>query len=155
MLRWKAVIKGLPQTCWEGGVFHFAIEFPQGYPFKPFKLWLETKMHHPNVAAQRGGACSANEFAQNLATEMLSRWSPAHTVRKVLTEVSRVILSPNLEHPMEASTAQQYRLHTQEFEQTCRAHVQKYARKPPRGHSRHGSHGSHGSSDSDVSGTFG
>ena len=44
-----------PETCWEGGLFHFAIEFPQGYPFKPFKLWLETKMYHPNVSVQGEG----------------------------------------------------------------------------------------------------
>lgn len=44
MLRWKAVIKGPADTIWEGGLFHFAIEFPQGYPFKPFKIWLETEM---------------------------------------------------------------------------------------------------------------
>lgn len=104
MLRWKAVVRGAPQTCWEGGLFHFAIEFPQGYPFKPFKLWLETRMHHPNVSTQRGGSCSVDEYAQNFAEDMLRRWSPAHTVRKVLTEVSRVILAPDLGAQPQRST---------------------------------------------------
>ena len=58
MLRWKAVIQGAPNTCWEGGLFHFAIDFPQGYPFKPFKIWLETSIHHPNVSEKRGGGCA-------------------------------------------------------------------------------------------------
>ena len=76
-----------PETCWEGGLFHFAIEFPQGYPFKPFKLWLETKMYHPNVSVQgegegEGEGGERREFAQTFASAMLRRWSPAHTVRK-------------------------------------------------------------------------
>ena len=72
-----------PETCWEGGLFHFAIEFPQGYPFKPFKLWLETKMYHPNVSVQgEGEGGEPREFAQTFASAMLRRWSPAHTVRK-------------------------------------------------------------------------
>lgn len=95
MLRWKAVIKGEPDTCWAGGVFHFAIEFPQGYPFKPLKLWLETKMYHPNALVHPpdhtnmdggggggGGIVAVGEVAQNFASGMLRRWSPAHTVRK-------------------------------------------------------------------------
>jgi ubiquitin-protein ligase len=98
MLRWTAVVKGQPDTCWEGGVFHFAIEFPQGYPFKPLKLWLETKMYHPNVSVQTpdhttidgggggggaGASCISGDVPQtNFASGMLRRWSPAHTVRK-------------------------------------------------------------------------
>lgn len=100
MLRWKAVIKGQPGTCWEGGDFHFAIEFPQGYPFKPVKLWLETRMYHPNVCCSvqppdhtttdhhgdddvRGGTeASIDPPLMNFASGMLRRWSPAHTLRK-------------------------------------------------------------------------
>ncbi len=99
MLRWKAVIKGQPDTCWEGGVFHFAIEFPQGYPFKPLKLWLETRMYHPNVSCSvqppdRITADGGYDFGggtgktlidapqMNFASGMLRRWSPAHTLRK-------------------------------------------------------------------------
>lgn len=99
MLRWKAVIKGQPDTCWDGGVFHFAIEFPQGYPFKPLKLWLETRMYHPNVCCSAqpsdqttadtdddiGGGTSGASVAAlqtNFASSMLRRWSPAHTLRK-------------------------------------------------------------------------
>jgi ubiquitin-protein ligase len=120
MLRWKAVIKGLPNTSWEGGLFHLAIEFPQGYPFKPFKLWLETEMYHPNVASQRGGPCSPDEYSQNFASSMLRRWSPAHTVRKVLTEVHRVIVTPDLDDPMDAVIADQFQHRRSEYEETVK-----------------------------------
>ena len=119
MLKWRAVVHGAAGSCWEGGLFHFNIDFPQGYPFKPFRMWLETQMYHPNVSAERGGPCSEDEFVQNFCADMLSKWSPAHTVRKVLAEVERVIHEPNLERALAAEAALEFSNKRSEFE----AHV--------------------------------
>ena len=41
-LEWHYVLKGPPDTPYEGGVFHGVLKFPKDYPFRPPSIWMLT-----------------------------------------------------------------------------------------------------------------
>ena len=47
--RWKAVIRGVPNTIYESGIWSLDIEIPGGYPSTPPKVKFREKCCHLNV----------------------------------------------------------------------------------------------------------
>ena len=46
---WTAVIKGPPDSPYEGGKFRLRLEIPSGYPMQPPRVTFVTRVCHPNV----------------------------------------------------------------------------------------------------------
>eukprot|EP00775_Hariotina_reticulata_P000167 gene167-355_t len=46
---WRALLKGPPETPFEGGTFELAINVPEQYPLVPPSVRFRTKIFHPNV----------------------------------------------------------------------------------------------------------
>lgn len=46
---WKAVLKGVPESPYEGGEWNILIYIPHEYPMQPPTMKFETKICHPNI----------------------------------------------------------------------------------------------------------
>lgn len=49
LLIWEAVLKGVPNTAYEGGLWKLSIEIPESYPLAPPNIKFDTPICHPNV----------------------------------------------------------------------------------------------------------
>ena len=49
LLTWEAILKGVPNTAYEHGVWKLSIRIPESYPLSPPNLRFVTPICHPNV----------------------------------------------------------------------------------------------------------
>lgn len=98
MYKWKAKLKGPPESPYEGGTFILNIDFPSDYPFKPPKVTFDTKIYHCNINSN-GGIC---------LDILKDQWSPALTITKILLSISSLLHDPNPNDPLVASIAKVY-----------------------------------------------
>ena len=73
MFNWTAILKGPPNSAYEGGVFNLKIELTKKYPFCPPKIIFLTKIYHPNIS-DSGFVC--------IDLLMDQAWSPALNYRQ-------------------------------------------------------------------------
>lgn len=57
ILRWSALIRGPPDTAYEGGIFRVSIVCTPDYPLAPPSISFQTKIFHPNVHFRTGDVC--------------------------------------------------------------------------------------------------
>ncbi len=85
LFHWKAVIKGPPDTVYDGGKFQIDIVIPDEYPYQPPKMKFDTKIWHPNVSSVTGAIC----------LDILKKeWSPALSVRTALLSIQALMCCP-------------------------------------------------------------
>eukprot|EP01115_Flamella_aegyptia_P011472 TRINITY_DN53827_c0_g1_i1.p1 TRINITY_DN53827_c0_g1~~TRINITY_DN53827_c0_g1_i1.p1 ORF type:complete len:210 (+),score=39.46 TRINITY_DN53827_c0_g1_i1:35-664(+) len=115
-----AEVYGPDGTPYEKGVFKVEIEVPTDYPFKPPKVKFVTKIYHPNVK-------SDGSFCTDILTTQ--GWSPQLKIQQVLLTIRQILEEPNLENPLEADIAQQYKTDKNTFIKTAKEWTKKYATK--------------------------
>lgn len=49
ILSWEAVLKGVPGTAYEAGLWKLSIKVPEIYPLTPPNIRFDTPICHPNV----------------------------------------------------------------------------------------------------------
>ena len=49
LLTWEAILKGVPNTAYEHGLWKLSIRIPESYPLSPPNLRFDTPICHPNV----------------------------------------------------------------------------------------------------------
>ena len=118
LLKWKATIKGPPDSPYEGGEFHLDIELPKDYPAKPPEVDFHTKIYHPNIDRQDGSIC---------LSILHYGWSPDYTISQVLLAIYCLLINPNPDNPKELDMANYYKEHREKCYQTARVWTQKYA----------------------------
>ena len=86
LFHWGATIIGPENSPFQGGIFNMSIYFPTDYPFKPPKVFFDTKIYHPNIN-KSGGIC---------LDILKESWSPALTISKLLLSKNSSIDLDNL-----------------------------------------------------------
>lgn len=118
MFKWDCEIKGPEDSPYSGGKFILRIEFPSQYPFKAPSLKFKTKIYHPSVKLDTGDVC----------VDVVGAWGPTLNARHCLTVVYSMLQSPQSDHPLEESVAQQLREKPKEFEKTAKKYTKEYAK---------------------------
>jgi ubiquitin-conjugating enzyme (huntingtin interacting protein 2) len=118
LFHWKAVIKGAPDTVYQGGKFQIDIVIPDEYPYQPPKMKFDTKIWHPNVSSVTGAIC---------LDILKSEWSPALSIRTALLSIQALMCCPEPKNPQDAVVAQMYLNQIDEFNATAKKWVQSYA----------------------------
>ncbi|KAI6183072.1 UBC core domain-containing protein [Aphelenchoides bicaudatus] len=121
MLNWTILL--LPtKEPYNKGAFKITINFPVEYPFKPPKIVFNTQIYHPNVD-EKGQVC--------LGVIAPNNWKPATRVAQVIHSLLDLICEPELDHPLRASLAEEYRADKAKFFKAAEDATKKYAEKRP------------------------
>ncbi|EDW68919.1 ubiquitin-conjugating enzyme E2 D3 [Drosophila virilis] len=112
LFEWIAALEGPKGTPYEGGLFHIHVTFPHDYPFTPPNLRFLTKIYHCNVHADQ--IC-------------VEKWSPVLTVGKLLVSVLALLVSPNLQDPLNPAIAKLYMEHRAEHDSIVRDWTDRFA----------------------------
>jgi len=115
---WDGMIIGSVATPYEGEMFKLLIQFPEGYPFCPPKVFFVTPIYHPNIS-KAGGIC--------LDILKPAQWSPALTITKVLLSISSLLSDANPNDPLEAEIASQYKTDRRSYDLDAKRYTQMYA----------------------------
>jgi len=117
MLLWKGTVKGPIDSPYKGGTFHFTIQFPDNFPFKPPVFTLTTKIYHPGI----------NEEGHICLPMLRDEWKPATSMITVLQTVHDKIGKPSPDDPFEADIAAILKNDEAKFKTTAKEWTKKYA----------------------------
>lgn len=112
-------ISGPPGTCFEGGLFHFELFLPAGYPMDPPKVRLLTKIFHPNFD-KIGRIC--------LDIIKPQRWTPALQIVQVCLSIQQLMGSPEPSDPLANDVAEVWKTNEALALKTAREWTAKFAK---------------------------
>jgi ubiquitin-conjugating enzyme E2 D/E len=115
--KWQATINGDEASPYKGGVFFLAVEFPKNYPFSPPKIKFDTKIYH----------CNVNEKGEICLEELKEKWSPGLTISRILDIISGLMKVPNIDNPVNAEIASEYKTNKRKHDETAADWTRKYA----------------------------
>ncbi|XP_060221949.1 ubiquitin-conjugating enzyme E2 U isoform X2 [Meriones unguiculatus] len=98
MMSWKAELKGLQNSIWEGFVFDLTIDFTEEYNFVPPVVKFVTIPFHPNVDPSTGQP--SIDFLEN--HEM---WDTNYTLSSILLALQVLLSNPILDAPVNLEAA--------------------------------------------------
>ena len=117
LFNWGATIIGPENSPFQGGIFNLSIYFPTDYPFKPPKVFFDTRIYHPNIN-KNGGIC---------LDILKESWSPALTISKLLLSICSLLTDPNPDDPLEIEIANEYKKNREKYNENAMFFTQKYA----------------------------
>ena len=96
LLRWRAVLKGVPGTAYDTGLWQLDIEIPEQYPLVAPKIHFMTRIVHPNVDFRTGEIC---------LDLLKDRWTPTYTIAATLGAVHHLLAYPAVDSPLNLEIA--------------------------------------------------
>ncbi len=117
LFNWSATIIGPENSPFQGGIFNLSIYFPTDYPFKPPKVFFDTRIYHPNIN-KNGGIC---------LDILKESWSPALTISKLLLSICSLLTDPNPDDPLEIEIANEYKKNREKYNENAMFFTEKYA----------------------------
>ncbi|KAF2873608.1 ubiquitin-conjugating enzyme/RWD-like protein [Massariosphaeria phaeospora] len=97
LMHWRAVMKGVVGTAYEGGRWLLDIHIPTAYPNSAPTIRFITPICHPNVDFKTGEIC---------LDLLKTSWTPAYTITTTLTSVHQLLTSAEPESPLNVDVAQ-------------------------------------------------
>ncbi|KAF2031186.1 UBC-like protein [Setomelanomma holmii] len=101
VMHWRAVMKGVVGTAYEGGRWLLDIHIPTAYPLSPPSIRFVTPICHPNVDFKTGEIC---------LDLLKTSWSPAYTVSTTMTSIHQLLTSAEPDSPLNIDIAQLFRI---------------------------------------------
>jgi ubiquitin-conjugating enzyme E2 D/E len=117
LMEWEGTILGPPDSVYQGGNFHLAIQFPVDYPFKAPAVRFKTRIYHPNI----------NGTGLICLDILKGNWSPVLTITKVLLSISSLLTDPNPDDPFMPDIAKQFKTNRAAYEEEARRWTRNYA----------------------------
>ena len=117
MFKCTGILFGPVDTCFEGGIWYFEINFPNEYPLKPFEFKFTSKFPHPNIY-QDGKMCISilHDGIDETGYENSSiRWSPVQNINSVLMSIISMLNDPNLDSPADVDMTKLWRDNRKEY----------------------------------------
>jgi len=114
---WIAKMTGPVGSPYEGGIFFLYIQIPYTYPMNPPIVRFITKIYHPNIS--RHGDIGIDSI--------LSNWSLALTICKVLISIQSLLTDPVPEICMEPEIGRIYQEDRVRYDDTAREWTWQYA----------------------------
>jgi ubiquitin-conjugating enzyme E2 D/E len=116
---WSITIIGPTSTPYANGIFTLSFTFPTAYPFKPPIILFTTKIYHPNIHSTTGEICS------NI---LYDDWGPTLNVRYCLETIYNLLVSPNIDSPLEEEIAKMLRENPGGFDKIAKKWTKEHAK---------------------------
>ncbi|DAA77516.1 TPA_exp: Uncharacterized protein A8136_6062 [Trichophyton benhamiae CBS 112371] len=97
LLHWEAVLKGVPDSPYEDGLWLLRIAVPTTYPMHPPKITFATPICHPNISFSTGEIC--------LTLLTSEHWSPVYTISSTLSAIHQLLTDPSPDSPLNVDVA--------------------------------------------------
>jgi len=110
-------VKGPVDSPYKGGTFHFTVQFPDTFPFKPPTVAFTTKIYHPGF----------NEEGHICLPMLRDEWKPALTMSTVLQAIQEKIGKPSPDDPFDTEIAAVLKNDETKFKATAKEWTKKYA----------------------------
>eukprot|EP00053_Salpingoeca_punica_P007700 m.70028 g.70028 ORF g.70028 m.70028 type:complete len:256 (+) comp14284_c0_seq1:242-1009(+) len=112
--RWLVVLRGPPDSPYQGGRFRVLVRFPETYPMDPPSVQFLEEFFHPNVYRD-GKVCLSTlqqpvpkhiQSAEDVkAAQGAANWSPALDVESIFISVVSLLADPNPNDPANLDAA--------------------------------------------------
>ncbi|KAI0048565.1 ubiquitin-conjugating enzyme [Auriscalpium vulgare] len=117
VLHWKCIVKAASDSPYKNGKFHFKLELPSDFPFKPPTVTFTTKIYHPGV----------NEEGHICVAILRDEWKPSIKLSTVLAVIQEKVNNPIPEDPFMPDIAAQLKDDKTAFLATAKEWTKKYA----------------------------
>ena len=126
---WRGNIFGPEGTQYEGGIFHFCIDFPTNYPRSPPGVRMLTRIHHPCVSGQTVILpFSAAYDGYGLIPDRYEVWTPEYTAQSILMQLQSLLFQGTVETAMEQVAFDKYDAEKQKWLTAVKGSVEQSLR---------------------------
>ncbi|CAI9562560.1 unnamed protein product [Staurois parvus] len=121
LLTWRANIRGLKDSIWEGAVLQVSLSYTEEYNDVPPAVTFNTIPFHPNVEPRTGKPCV--DFL-----DKPSDWNPRYTMSYVLLAIQTLLSNPVMEDVVHLEAADSLLNRPEEYRRTV-LHCVKISRQ--------------------------
>ena len=115
------------------GIFEFAFEYPDDYPFKPPKIKLINKIYHPNFNGSGGGIIITSNGRFNyypwILNELSTEWTSSLEIHEILDLIYSLLIKPSIEPDdiVNEDCARLFENDKNKYEKIAKEWTEKYA----------------------------
>ena len=113
----RLLMKGAPDSPFEGGLFVLQLFMRKEYPMKPPRVLFRSKIYHPNV--DKYGRISLDVTSY--------KWAPGLTIHHVALSLYIYIQDPNPDYPLDHNVAHVWKSDIKKAHEIAKEWTKKYA----------------------------
>lgn len=118
----QLVVRGPPDTPYEGGFYEFRVYMKATYPTEPPLVTLRTRIFHPNINGQ-------GKICLNILKD--DGWSPATSLKNLALSLQNLLADPNIDDPLDVNVTKVFKEDPELAVKTAKEWNDKYASVDP------------------------